>query len=198
MAILNISRVINRSNNKLTVNGAFLNNNSKCELLKHKLSFMVYHQNIRSIRGKIDELLSMWCNAYPHVLCLSEHHLRNEEISILCCRPYLLAAKYCRNINKSGGVCIYVHESVSFIPINLDSYCKEHEFEVCAVKLCIMSATYCIIAIYRSPTGKVPYFISALDLVLRKLYSRTINLILCGDFNINHLSNNYNRTQTHF
>jgi hypothetical protein len=93
---------------------------------------------------------------YPHVLCLSKHHLRNQEISILCCRPYLLAAKYCQNINKSGGVCIYVHESLSFTTIDLDSYCKEHEFQVCAVKLCIMCITYCIITIYRSPTGKVP------------------------------------------
>jgi hypothetical protein len=83
------------------------------------------------------------------------------------CTCWIWSAKCCRNINKSGGVCIYVHESVSFTTIDLDSYCKEHEFEVCAVKLCIMSVTYCIIAIYRSPTGKVPYFISALDSVLR-------------------------------
>jgi hypothetical protein len=70
MAILNANRVINRPNNKLAVNGASLNN-SECDLLKHKLPFMVYHQNIRSIRGKIDELLSMWCNTLMFFAYLS-------------------------------------------------------------------------------------------------------------------------------
>jgi hypothetical protein len=42
-------------------------------------------------------------------------------------------------IYKSEGACIYVHELLSFTTTDLDSYCKEHESEVCAVKLCIMS-----------------------------------------------------------
>jgi hypothetical protein len=84
---------------------------------------------------------------------------------MLCCRPYLLAAKYYRNTSKFGGVCIYVHESLSFTAFDLESYCKEHEFEVYAVKLCIMSVTYCVISIYRSPTGK-----SIILLVLLTLY----------------------------
>jgi hypothetical protein len=90
---------------------------------------------------------------------------------------------------------IYVYESLSFTVIDLDKFCKEHDFEVCAVKLCFMSITYCIISIYRSPTGKIQHIINALDTVLNKLYSTSTNLILCGDLNINYLSNNNSKTQ---
>jgi hypothetical protein len=108
MANLNSNRVINGSNNKTVINTvqASLNNNKSIKP-KYKAPFMVYYQNIRSIRGKIDELLSLWSNEYPCILCLSEHHLWEQEICKLCCSPYILAAKYCRNKSKFGGVCIY-------------------------------------------------------------------------------------------
>jgi hypothetical protein len=48
---------------------------------------VIYHQNIRSVNGKIDELLSYWSNVYPHVLCLMEHRLHNQEISKLYSSP---------------------------------------------------------------------------------------------------------------
>jgi hypothetical protein len=60
----------------------------------YNVPFMIYHQNIRSVNGKIDELLKYGSNAYPHVLCLKEHHLHKQEISKLYSSPYTLAAKY--------------------------------------------------------------------------------------------------------
>jgi exonuclease III len=160
----------------------------------YTVPFMVYHQNIRSFNGKVDELLSLWTNEYPHILCLTEHHLWEQEISKLCCSPYILAAKYCRNKSKFGGVCICVHESL-FTSIDLYRFCKEHDFEVCATKLCLKSNSYCIISIYRSPLGKLPYFTNILYLVLNKLYSISTNIILCGDININYLDKRNDRIQ---
>jgi hypothetical protein len=192
MANLNLNREISGSNNKITTNKVFLYNSI---MAKYKAPFMIYHQNIRSIQDKTDKLLRLWFNEYPHILCFSEHHLQEQEISKLCCSPYILAAKYCRNKSKAGGVCIYVHESLSFIPIDLEKYCKEHEIEVCAVKLDLMPSAYCIISVYRSQSGNIAYFISALDSVLNKLHSTSINLILCGDMNINYLGSSNNKTQ---
>jgi hypothetical protein len=57
MTNLNLNRVISGSNNKITTNKVFLNNN-ECIMTKYKAPFMIYHQNIISIWGKIDELLS--------------------------------------------------------------------------------------------------------------------------------------------
>jgi hypothetical protein len=93
-----------------------LNLNVKCKTseseTEYKAPFMVYHLNFGPVYGKIDELLSYWSNEYPHVLCLMEHHLHEQEISKLYRRPYILAAKYCRNNLKLGRVRIYVHTSL--------------------------------------------------------------------------------------
>jgi hypothetical protein len=85
--------------------------------------------------------------------------------------------------------------SARFVSSDLEKYCKEQDLEVCAIKLCLASVTYCIISIYRSPVGKLPYFISNLDLVLNKLHSISSNIILCGDVNINYLCESNTRTQ---
>jgi hypothetical protein len=162
-----------------------------CVTTDNMVPFMVYHQNIRSLSGKVDELLSPWTNEYPHILCLMEHHLWEQEISKLCCSPYRLAVKYCRNKSKFGGV----HESLSFTSIDLDRFCKEQDFEVCATKLCFKSNIYCTISIYGSRLGKLPYFINTSDLVLNKPHSISTNIILCGDININYLVKGNDRIQ---
>jgi len=42
---------------------------------------IIYHQNIRSLNKKQDEIDIMLqeCRRRPHVICLSEHHMRKEE-----------------------------------------------------------------------------------------------------------------------
>jgi hypothetical protein len=45
----------------------------------------------------------------------------------------------------------------------------------------------CIIAIYRAPSGNLDTFITNLDAILKKLFTVTVNLIICGDININYL-----------
>jgi len=37
----------------------------------------IYHQNIRCIKGKIDEFLMSLPAEAPHLICLTEHHLKN-------------------------------------------------------------------------------------------------------------------------
>jgi len=47
-----------------------------------EVPFKVYHQNIRSLRKKYQELL---CYLYPdllHIICLTEHHMNVLNIAI--------------------------------------------------------------------------------------------------------------------
>jgi len=46
------------------------------------------------------------------------------------------------------------------------------------------------VTVYRSATGDVTYFLNTLETALDQLYNNTANIILCGDFNINYLSDN--------
>ena len=56
----------------------------------------ISHQNIRSLHRKVDELTTHWINLFPHILCLTEHHLRDYEIGNICIKHYKLGAFYCR------------------------------------------------------------------------------------------------------
>jgi len=64
------------------------------------------------------------------------------------------------------------------------------DIEICAIKIHITSCAIVIVTVYRSPTGDVTYFLNTLEAVVDQLYNNTLNIILCGDFNINCLSDN--------
>ena len=42
----------------------------------------IYHQNIRILRGKINEFMYSLPSETPHIICLTEHHLKDYEIDI--------------------------------------------------------------------------------------------------------------------
>ena len=119
----------------------------------------IFHQNVRGVRGKANELLSHLHLASPHILCFTEHHMNLLEIQQLNIDSYKLGANYCRTLYEKGGVCIYLHTSLKFVNIDLKMYCKEKKFEVCAVKLNLSSNRLFIITIYRAPTGNFDTFI---------------------------------------
>jgi len=56
----------------------------------------IFHQNIRGLYSKVDELTTHWLNQSPHILCITEHHLRDYEIGNICINHYHLGAFYCR------------------------------------------------------------------------------------------------------
>jgi len=39
----------------------------------------IFHQNIRGLYNKTDELVNSWTTVSPHILCLTEHHLHNHQ-----------------------------------------------------------------------------------------------------------------------
>jgi len=77
--------------------------------------------------------------------------------------------------------------------INMDRYSIEKDIEICAVKLHILSRTIIIITVYRSPTGNIVYFLNNLEAAVDQVYNNTVDIILCGDFNINYLNDNQNK-----
>ena len=74
----------------------------------------------------------------------------------------------------------------------MDRYSNEKDIEICAVKLHI-SCTIIIVTVYRSPTGNIDYFLNNLEEALNHIYNNTVDIILCGDFNINCLNDNQDK-----
>jgi hypothetical protein len=48
---------------------------------KNFSSLLIYHQHIRGINNKTEELFSQWESKLPHVFCFTEHHLTNPEFT---------------------------------------------------------------------------------------------------------------------
>jgi len=72
----------------------------------------------------------------------------------------------------------------------MDKYSKEMDIEICAIKLHTPSCAIIVVTVYRSPTGDVTHFLNTTETALDQLYTNTTNIIVCGDFNINYLSDN--------
>jgi hypothetical protein len=105
----------------------------------NKNKFIVLHQNIRGLTNKIYEfLISLPFNA-PQVICVTEHHLKTEEIDNANFEQYTLGSAFCRKTFKQRVVCIYISKNICLNAINLDQYTKEKDFGICALKLCMLT-----------------------------------------------------------
>ena len=129
---------------------------------RNSSKFTIYHQNIRGLSNKIDEFLISLCHSRPQIVCLTEHHLKSEEVNNTNLDQYKLGTSFCRKKYKYGGVCIYVSESLQYRAINLEKYHKEKDFEICALKITIQTNNFIIMCIYRSPTGDFTNFLAQL------------------------------------
>jgi hypothetical protein len=109
------------------------------------------------------------------------------KLQLINIDSYKLGANYCRTLYKNRGVSIYVQKKFKYIKIDFNEYCKDKDFEACAIKRNVDSKIFCIITIYIAPTGDIGVFITKLDIILRKLYNPSQNHIICGHINLNYL-----------
>jgi hypothetical protein len=65
---------------------------------KESKNLVICPQNINSLNNKKDELIiSLQDNLItPHFICISEHHLRKQEILQFSLTGYKLASSFCR------------------------------------------------------------------------------------------------------
>jgi hypothetical protein len=81
-------------------------------------SFNIYHQNIQGLKGKINEFMLSLLSEMPHLICLTEHHLKCSKIEVSHIPAFKLVAKNCRTTLKGRGVCIYIHKNIKFSNIS--------------------------------------------------------------------------------
>jgi exonuclease III len=129
----------------------------------------------------------------PHLICLTDHHLKDYEIDVTPISNYKLGARYCRKKLKNGGVYIYIQEALKFTNINLQKHCKEQDIEIAAVQLKLNEKNVIMLCVYRAPSGNFDYFLNKLDNILSSLHNHKIELIICGD--INYLETNNKKKQ---
>ena len=156
--------------------------------------FKIFRQNIRGLGKKPGELLSHLHPDFPHVLCLTEHHLKYSQLEEVHIEGYKLGAHFFRQIQEKGGVAIFVHNSLGFINIDIVTHCKAQDIEICALKLSFDTLNIYVLTLYRAPSGNVSSFLLKLDTILQSLYTPMSHFIICGDININYLKENEDKT----
>ena len=158
-------------------------------------SFAIYHQNICGLKGKTDELISSMCPNLPHILCLSEHHLKYTELNQINIEGFQLCTAYCTQTMKKGGVCIFAQKGLECSKIDVNKYCKDQDIEICMLNFKTTSLRFHIMVVYRAPTGNFNLFLNRLDDLIKSVYKTNLNLILCGDINIDYLTENDRKRQ---
>jgi hypothetical protein len=91
--------VIHFNYNKIKEERSVVNDSSQNH---HMKSLKIFHQNIRGLRNKHDELFCHLLQNCPQILCLSEHYLNEAELQLIHFTEYSLGAKYCRQIFLQG------------------------------------------------------------------------------------------------
>jgi hypothetical protein len=90
---------------------------------------------------------------FRHILCFSEHHLKQLELGKINLDGYKLCATYCRTFIEEGWIFIIVHKNLNYQNINLSKYCRDQDIEVCALILESTVLNICVIAVYRAACG---------------------------------------------
>jgi hypothetical protein len=117
-------------NIQITVNKPVLNSEY------NQNNFVVYHQNIRGLSNKTDELSVFINNIHtPHILCLTEHHMKTPDILQVNLENYTQGASYCRQNMAKGGVSIFVRNNLKFNQLRILHHCNEQDIECSVVQL---------------------------------------------------------------
>jgi len=180
------------SNDAINVEQTLAKNSSQ---VPRDTSLKIFHQNIRGLGNKFNELYCHLHHDLPHILCLSEHHPSESELQLIHLTNYSLVANYCRKTFLKGGVSIFVYRNLKYSTINIHEYNIDKDIEACAIQLDSTFDKLCILTIYRSPRGDFTNFLKRLDLILQKLYNNKYNIVICGDVNVNYLVDNNRRSQ---
>jgi hypothetical protein len=156
----------------------------------------IIYQNIQYISNKIDQIAVFLQETAPHILAISEHGLKENEILALTIEGYLVGSYNCRKKYKGGGPALYVFNNMSQVRA-LDWISKNSIEKTAEVNGIVLGDMNCIIIVfYRSPKGLLDDFFNCSDCILDKITQSGKGM---GDLNINILEKGagYKQLQTH-
>jgi hypothetical protein len=84
---------------------------------------------------------------------------------------------------------------MTFTQVGIKSYCSDYDMEACALKIHLNKTLIYILTIYRSPAEDFAKFLRFLGNILNFLMNSRTEIIICGDTNVNYLTNNNRKYQ---
>lgn len=150
--------------------------------LLHVFSFL--YLNIQGVGDKLDIVEDLIINKSCDFVCLSEHWVNSDDITLMSLSGFKLATYYQRNVYSRGGTLIFVSDKWDFDKYDLSAYCMDKHFEACAIVL--KEHKLVVVCLYHTPDGDECLFLSKLEQLLvdfnqPKWFSYTI--VVGGDVN---------------
>ena len=128
------------------------------------------------------------------ILCVSEHWKTVEQLKMFPISNFVLATSFCRQ-NGYGGVAIFVQKGTKFaIRAKVNKLALQEQFECVAIECNISNMQYVIVSVYRTPMGNFGLFLEKMENILVQLFTENKRVIIAGDFNVELLKDNVNRT----
>jgi hypothetical protein len=121
--------------------------------------------------------------------------MSDNNLSLVNIDNYVLGSCYSRCRYQKGGVCIFVCNELCFSHVDLSTYCVEKVLELFAVEIECIGVGLVVVCLYRSPAGDFYQFLNLFEQVLLFLYEPFIELLICGDFNVDYLLNDNRKLQ---
>lgn len=100
-------------------------------------SLTMYHQNIRGINNKTDELVNQWGFKIHHLILPCWTSSKQYWVKLCKFGSYNLGDYFCRKSWKNVGVSIFVHETLQYTSIDLNKFCIDLDIEICAANYII-------------------------------------------------------------
>lgn len=156
-------------------------------------NFKIIHLNIQYLREKIDLFNIFLQTEQPHIVVVSEHGLKKEELYCINFHGYHVVGDFSRVDHKSsGGIAILSQLNLSVDIVNMNSFSKEMIFESAGVEIVVEKKfKFILFGIYRPPlyTNVNIFFNVLYDLLSKYLYKGKYCMIV-GDLNIDWLKRN--------
>lgn len=156
----------------------------------------IIHQNIQSLGNAVDSINDMLeTHKYCKILCVTEHWKTLDQLKYLRLKHFELAASFCRPPGKHGGTAIYVKENVKFRERStLTKLSVINEVECAVIECNINQAVLIVVSVYRPPLGNINIFLDVIEKLLVILSKENKKIVIVGDFNIEMLADNQNKS----
>lgn len=154
---------------------------------------VIVHQNIDGLKNKIERLTHFLQgqNPSPHIVILTEHGLKSENLENIRIPEYKLIGSFCRTQHRKGGVAVFA--SLQFQnEISILSISNEESEMVCeSVLLKIKYKKYnlFIMGVYRPPQSNLDNSIDVISTELYKIPNPNEPIVVMGDINVDYLTN---------
>ncbi|XP_045466781.1 uncharacterized protein LOC123675466 [Harmonia axyridis] len=130
------------------------------------------------------------------ILCLTEHWKSKEQLISLPIKDFNLIGSFCRTEGSHGGSAVYLHKSIKGkTRKEIQKFSQCGDIECAAVEFHGKNTSVIVLTIYRPPNGDMKTFFFKLENILDKIHQENKLIIIAGDFNIEMLQMNKDRSE---